>query len=44
MSHDYKVAKEAFVSGMTGSSIIHVNLVALVVGLSFSCTKMPNLT
>ena len=30
MSNDYKAAKEAFVSGMTGSSIMHVNLVSLV--------------
>ena len=30
MSNDYKAAKEAFVSGMTGSSILHVNLVSLV--------------
>jgi len=28
----YKVTKEAFVSGMTGSSILHINLV-LAVGL-----------
>ena len=27
---DYKASKEAFVSGMTGSSIGHVNMVSLV--------------
>lgn len=27
---DYKTSKEAFVSGMTGSSIGHVNMVFLV--------------
>ncbi|EDR10434.1 uncharacterized protein LACBIDRAFT_317362 [Laccaria bicolor S238N-H82] len=30
MSNDYKAAKEAFVSGMMGSSITHINLVSLV--------------
>ncbi|KAI0672091.1 GWT1-domain-containing protein [Trametes maxima] len=29
MSDDYKASKEAFVSGMTGSSIGHINLVSL---------------
>lgn len=30
MGDVYKQAKEDFVSGMTGSSIIHVNLISLV--------------
>ncbi|OBZ76469.1 Carboxypeptidase S1 [Grifola frondosa] len=30
MTTDYKTSKEAFVSGMTGSSIGHINLVSLV--------------
>ena len=30
MSEGYKTDKEAFVSGMTGSSITHINLVSLV--------------
>ncbi|CAA7263440.1 unnamed protein product [Cyclocybe aegerita] len=30
MADDYKAAKEAFVSGMTGSSIAHVNCVSLI--------------
>ncbi|EIW79576.1 GWT1-domain-containing protein [Coniophora puteana RWD-64-598 SS2] len=30
MSSDYKSSKEAFVSGMTGSSVVHVNLVSAV--------------
>ncbi|KAJ3494214.1 hypothetical protein NLJ89_g10855 [Agrocybe chaxingu] len=30
MPDDYKAAKEAFVSGMTGSSITHINLISLV--------------
>ena len=30
MTEGYKTSKEAFVSGMTGSSITHVNLVSLV--------------
>lgn len=29
MSDDYKTSKEAFVSGMTGSSIGHINMVSL---------------
>ena len=36
MNDDYKVSKEAFVSGMTGSSIGHVNMVFLV-GLVSVC-------
>jgi hypothetical protein len=27
---DYKLSKEAFVSGMTGSTVSHVNMIALV--------------
>ncbi|KAH9944887.1 GWT1-domain-containing protein [Amylocystis lapponica] len=30
MSDDYKTSKEAFVSGMTGSSIAHINMISLV--------------
>ena len=30
MTEGYKTDKEAFVSGMTGSSITHINLVSLV--------------
>ena len=30
MTQGYKTGKEAFVSGMTGSSITHINLVSLV--------------
>ncbi|KAG8216125.1 GWT1-domain-containing protein [Butyriboletus roseoflavus] len=33
MDNDYKASKEAFVSGMTGSSVFHVNLI-LAVGLA----------
>ena len=29
MDHDYKTSKEAFVSGMTGSSVGHINMVSL---------------
>ena len=29
MNDDYKASKEAFVTGMTGSSIGHINLVSL---------------
>ena len=29
MENDYKVKKEAFVTGMTGSTVMHVNLVSL---------------
>ncbi|EDR10435.1 uncharacterized protein LACBIDRAFT_152132, partial [Laccaria bicolor S238N-H82] len=46
MSNDYKAAKEAFVSGMTGSSITQINLVSLVALSSVSlysalCTRLP---
>lgn len=30
MDNDYKASKEAFVAGMTGSSVFHVNLIATV--------------
>ena len=30
MNDDYKSSKEAFVSGMTGSTIGHINMVSLV--------------
>lgn len=30
MGEDYKTSKEAFVSGMTGSSVGHINLISLV--------------
>ena len=30
MNDDYKASKEAFVSGMTGSSVGHINMVSLV--------------
>ena len=29
MDNDYKASKEAFVSGMTGSSVGHINMVSL---------------
>ncbi|TFK43019.1 GWT1-domain-containing protein [Crucibulum laeve] len=46
MSTDYKSAKEAFVSGMTGSSINHVNHISLVALASVSLyaairTRLP---
>ncbi|KAI0748577.1 GWT1-domain-containing protein [Daedaleopsis nitida] len=46
MSNDYKASKEAFVTGMTGSTIGHVNLVSLASLLSIALhsavrTRLP---
>ncbi|KAI0764344.1 GWT1-domain-containing protein [Trametes elegans] len=46
MSDDYKASKEAFVSGMTGSSIWHINAVSLAAMLSVALhsalrTRLP---
>lgn len=46
MSGDYKSSKEAFVSGMTGSSVIHINMISAValVRTDFSITASSRLT
>lgn len=38
---DYKTSKEAFVSGMTGSSIRHINMISLaaLVSLDVFCNR-----
>ena len=41
MDADYKASKEAFVTGMTGSSIGHVNMVSLA--SLVSNTRIPPL-
>ncbi|KAH9848063.1 GWT1-domain-containing protein [Lenzites betulinus] len=47
MSDDYKTSKEAFVSGMTGSSIGHINMVSLASLISIALysavrTRLPS--
>lgn len=32
---DYKSSKEAFVSGMTGSNVLHINMISLVALVRF---------
>lgn len=39
MNDDYKASKEAFVSGMTGSTIGHINLISLASLVSSTVNK-----
>ncbi|KAI8996653.1 GWT1-domain-containing protein [Trametes punicea] len=46
MNDDYKASKEAFVSGMTGSSVVHINKVSLsaLISIALYCavkTRLP---